>query len=84
MPSGYTEVEYIESTGTQYIDTGFTPNQDTRMLLDFQYTAGYRLAGVETRSNNTAGGQDLVMPLELERIQMAIGIPHTEMTMSTP
>lgn len=57
LPSGYTEVEYIESTGTQYIDTGFTLNQDTRMLLDFQYTAGYRLAGVETRSNNTAGAR---------------------------
>lgn len=25
------EIEYIESTGTQYIDTGFKPNQDTRV-----------------------------------------------------
>jgi hypothetical protein len=24
-------IEYIESTGTQYIDTGFIPNQDTRV-----------------------------------------------------
>lgn len=29
LPSGYTQVDYIESSGTQYIDTGFTPNQDT-------------------------------------------------------
>lgn len=28
------EVEYLESTGTQYIDTGFTPNQDSRIQLD--------------------------------------------------
>lgn len=28
LPSEYTEVEYIESTGTQYIDTGIIPNQN--------------------------------------------------------
>jgi hypothetical protein len=32
LPQGYTQVEYIESTGTQYIDTGFKPNQDTRVV----------------------------------------------------
>ena len=31
LPSGYTKLEYIQSTGTQYIDTGFIPNQDTRI-----------------------------------------------------
>ena len=31
---GYTRLEYIESTGTQYIDTGFKPNQDTRVVAD--------------------------------------------------
>ena len=29
----YTELEYIESGGSQYIDTGFTPNQDTRVVM---------------------------------------------------
>lgn len=38
LPSGYTQVEYIESSGTQYIDTGFTPNQDTRVVMDVQLT----------------------------------------------
>lgn len=38
LPEGYTQVEYIESTGTQYIDTGFVPNQDTRVIADFQFT----------------------------------------------
>lgn len=33
LPEGYTELEYIESTGTQYIDTGFKPNQDTRVVV---------------------------------------------------
>lgn len=33
LPSGYTQVEYIQSSGTQYIDTGFKPNQDTRVVM---------------------------------------------------
>lgn len=33
LPSGYRQLEYIQSTGTQYIDTGFIPNQDTRIDL---------------------------------------------------
>ena len=37
LPSGYTELEYIESSGTQWIDTGYTPNQDTSVMLDAQY-----------------------------------------------
>lgn len=35
----YTELEYIESSGTQYIDTGFVPNQDSEMELDFAVNA---------------------------------------------
>ena len=28
LPQEYQEVEYLESTGTQYLDTGFTPIDD--------------------------------------------------------
>ena len=35
LPSGYTELLYIESTGTQYIDTGFKPNSNTRVVMMF-------------------------------------------------
>lgn len=34
LPAGYAELEYVQSTGTQYIDTGFKPNQDTRVVMD--------------------------------------------------
>ena len=34
LPEGYTQVEYIQSSGTQYVDTGFKPNQDTRVVCD--------------------------------------------------
>ena len=33
IPSGLVELEYIQSSGTQYIDTGFKPNQDTRLEM---------------------------------------------------
>lgn len=34
----YTPVEYLESTGTQYIDTLFKVNQDTRVVVDSEIT----------------------------------------------
>ena len=37
LPSGHKPLEYIESSGTQYIDTGFIPNQDTRVVVDFEF-----------------------------------------------
>lgn len=36
LPSGYTKLTYIESSGTQYINTEFKPNQDTRVVMDAQ------------------------------------------------
>lgn len=36
LPSGYTAVEYIESDGTQYIDTGVRPQWDDRIEVDMQ------------------------------------------------
>lgn len=39
LPAGYTEYDYIEATGTQYIDTGYAPNADTEIIYTFQRTA---------------------------------------------
>ncbi|MGN0919430.1 MAG: hypothetical protein ACI4OR_01540, partial [Alphaproteobacteria bacterium] len=35
---GCKRVAYLESTGTQYIDTGITVNANTKLSLDFQMT----------------------------------------------
>ena len=55
LPDGYTEVEYIENTSSAYINTGFKPNQDTRIVAKMQCV---------TTTNSTlhfgAGGWDLV------------------------
>jgi hypothetical protein len=34
-PNGFKEVEYIEVDGHRYFDTGFKPNQNTRVVVDF-------------------------------------------------
>lgn len=39
LPAGYTEYEYIESTGTQYINTGYVPTADTEIVCTFMRTA---------------------------------------------
>lgn len=38
LPVEYQEVEYIESTGTQYIDTGIKLNQDSKIITEIQLT----------------------------------------------
>lgn len=56
LPNGYTELEYIQSSGTQYIDTGFKPNQDTRVVTKFDMiqtdTAWRKLWGSGSGSYN--------------------------------
>ena len=39
LPEGYTQVEYIQSTGTQYINTGITPTANTGINIDYSYNA---------------------------------------------
>lgn len=39
LPSGYTQLTYIESSGTQYINTGIVPKASTRVVCDFQFSS---------------------------------------------
>lgn len=36
LPSNYVRVDYIESHGNEYIDTGFKPNNNTKLELTFK------------------------------------------------
>ena len=38
LPSEYSEVDYIESTGTEYIDTGYKPTANTGVDVTYQFT----------------------------------------------
>ena len=54
LPREYQRVEYIESTGTQYIDTGFIPSASTVLDTTSQFMADYtnppvtRVSGIST------------------------------------
>lgn len=38
LPAGYTAVAYIQSSGTQYVDTGFKPTtENMKVCLDFEW-----------------------------------------------
>lgn len=54
LPSGYTQLKYIESSGTQYIDTGIKPNQNTSMVADVAFlgSAGNNVLGARNSSSD--------------------------------
>ena len=57
LPGGYKKLEYIQSSGTQYIDTGFKPNQSTKIELDVLSAEGTSsnipyIFGTQDSSNN--------------------------------
>ena len=41
LPVGYTALEYIQTSGTQYINTGYKPNQDTRVIYDCNVVSSF-------------------------------------------
>lgn len=51
LPDGFAELEYIESTGTQYVDTGFMPNNNTSILADAQLLESLNYATIFASRN---------------------------------
>ena len=45
VPGGFTELQYIEATGTQYIDTGFSPDANTRVDYKVRLVTGVNNGG---------------------------------------
>ena len=53
LPEGYTAVNYLQSTGAQWIEMGVAPNQNTKAVLkikinDFNGQVGSSLIGSRT------------------------------------
>ena len=49
LPSGYTQLDYLEATGTQYIDLGTTANDSMNVIIDAEFTTTpnfYSLYGI--------------------------------------
>ena len=51
--SEFIPIEYIQSDGTQYIDTGFKPNQNTRVIMEYTVTT-YNSVGFVFGGRNAA------------------------------
>lgn len=64
LPSGYKQLEYIESTGTQYIKTNVkAPSSGLRIQIKFRYTGDYGNASVfgsETSGISGSGEYSIV------------------------
>lgn len=56
LPKGYTELVYIQSNGTQWIDTGFKANQNTRIVAQAMFLSGGWIFGSETSWVSNAFG----------------------------
>ena len=41
LPAGYTELTFIKSSGTQYIDSGFKPNQNSAVTIDLEIDGSF-------------------------------------------
>ena len=63
LPEGYTELEYIQSSGTQYIDTGFKQNQNSRIVMSAQVTQQPSTHAwlFEGRISNGSGGKSVFL-----------------------
>lgn len=56
-PADHTELTYIESTGTQYINLGVLPNNNLKIELDYQFLDYWKQAGAggSTEQGNQVG-----------------------------
>lgn len=55
LPSGYTPLEYIESTGSQYFDTGYAPTYQTRVVAKYtvESSTGWLFGCRDTNSSTS-------------------------------
>lgn len=58
LPTGYKQLQYIQSDGTQYINTGFKPGSGTRVVLDIDIFSqnGSNVAIFGARNATNQGG----------------------------
>ena len=60
LPEGYTALEYIQSSGTQYIDTGRKLTQDSDIIIDFKLINNNKSVGI-LGSRESAAKNNLAM-----------------------
>lgn len=61
LPAGYTQLTYIKSSGTQYIDTRVVPQANSRLVCDFQYTSLPASGGIAWNGWCANGSRDALL-----------------------
>ena len=80
LPAEYQQVEYIESTGQQYIDTGYKSNNTTIIETDMQITDGIWIFGARTAVKTQ---DSFALALDPDRYAIRIGTNNYNDVMTT-
>lgn len=86
LPAGYQEVEYIESTGTQYIDTGVYPNNLTDVECKFMYNqlTGNTASSVFGVRDSDGTVKQFLMSVSSGTLWIVNGLNNTNISGITP
>ena len=57
LPEGYTAVDYLQSSGTQWINTEITPSQDTKVIIKFMVNEWGYSSLIGSRTNSDSNDQ---------------------------
>ena len=86
LPDDYIRLDFIESTGTQYIDTGFKPTSNTRVVMDIRITSqsSSTTAPFGVRNNRVAGASEAFVLFILTANSIRYDYFGTTNTIETP
>jgi len=71
LPDAYREVQYIESDGTQYIDSNYIPNANTKIIFDS--IMGVNSISGDIRQGRHGDSQRLSVAIVSNKLEFAIG-----------
>ena len=69
LPEGYTALEYIQSSGTQYIDTGRKLTQDSDITIDFSIVGEINKSAGIFGSRESASKNNLTLLREFRSVE---------------
>lgn len=78
--NAYRDVDYIESTGTQYINTGIIPNQNTRVVLNCVLVDAKEQFILGSRTSMSATDTYTIVVLGTLHVRTDYGTQKTEMS----
>lgn len=90
LPDGYTKLQYIESDGTQYIDTGLKANNNTRIEMNCEILSDNSANGESVltifgaRSSGSVKNFSLIYDLDNDRWSYGYGSTRSYLSSNNP